>query len=145
MKLEDIQAEWDIDSVIDRSELGNESLKISELHNKYFKIYTNERLLLKKYEADLKVLKLGKYEFYIHGPSDESRKKGWQQPAIGRIMKPDVNSYLEADPDLITLCLKIGLQNEKIDFLDSIIKSLTARGFNIKNALEWEKFKVGGF
>ena len=145
MKLESIQDDWNIDSVIDRTELGNESLKISELHNKYFKIYTNERLLLRKYEADYKVLKLGKYEFYIHGPSDESRKKGWQQPSVGRVMKPDVNAYLEADPDLITLSLKIGIQNEKIDFLDSIIKSLTARGFNIKNCLEWEKFKAGGF
>lgn len=144
MKLDDIQKEWDVDSVIDRTELGFEALKISELHNKYFKIYTNERLILKKYEADLKVLKLDKYEFYIHGPSDESRKKGWKQPACGRILKPDVNSYLEADPDIISLSLKIGIQNEKIDLLDSIIRSLNARGFNIKTALEYEKFKLGG-
>lgn len=102
-------------------------------------------MLLKKYEADHKTLKLGKYEFYLHGPSPESIKKGWQQPSVGRVMKPDIGAYLDADPDLINMCLKIGIQNEKIDFLDSIIKSLVARGFNIKNALEWEKFKVGGF
>jgi hypothetical protein len=41
------------------------------------------------------------------------------------------------------MSLRIGIQQEKIELLESIIKSLTGRGFNIKAALEWEKFKVG--
>ena len=34
-------------------------------------------------------------------------------------------------------------QQEKVDFLDSAIKSLTNRGFNLKAAIDWEKFKMG--
>lgn len=143
MKLEDIFKEWDVDSKIDRSELGNEALKISELHNKYYRIFTHERLVLRKLESDMKILKLDKYEFYIHGPSDESRKKGWTQPSVGRIMKPDVNSYIEADDDIIKLSLRIGVQHEKIDLTESIIKTLGNRNFNIKSAIDFEKFKVG--
>lgn len=144
MKLEDIFKEWDVDSKIDRTDLSSEALKTSELHNKYYRIFTNERLLLRKLESDMKILKLDKYEFYVHGPSDESRKKGWTQPACGRILKADVSSYMEADPDIIKLSLRIGVQHEKIDLLESIIKTIGNRNFNIRAAIDFEKFKVGG-
>lgn len=143
MKLEDIYTEWDSDSRIDRSELGDEVLKIPKLHHKYFKIFTQERLLLRKHEAELKQLKLAKHEFLTMGPTEETHAKGWQLPPQGKILRSDVNNYIEADQEVINLTLKIGIQLEKIELLESIIKSLTNRGFNIKAAIEWEKFKVG--
>ena len=61
MKLDDIYVEWGTDSEIDSTELGNEALKIPKLHNKYFKIYTHEKLILRKFETQFKQLKLLKY------------------------------------------------------------------------------------
>lgn len=143
MKLESIFELWEEDSKLDRTSLDSESLKISELHHKYYKIFVHERLQLRQYEAELKCLKLDKLEFFTQGPTKETIEKGWRLPAIGKVLKSDVNNYMEADPDIIKLTLKIGIQNEKIDLLESIIKSLTARGFNIKNAIEWAKFTNG--
>lgn len=143
MKIDDIYNEWEKDSQINRSELGDEALNIPKLHHKYFKIFTNERLLLRKQEAELKQLKVEKLEFYTMGPTEETHAKGWRLPPQGKILKSEVNNYIDADADIIQLTLKIGIQNEKIALLESIIKSLTARGFNIKAAIEWEKFKVG--
>lgn len=143
MKIDDIYAEWEKDSHLDRSELGEEALKIPKLHHKYFKIFTHERLQLRKLEADLKQLKLEKHEFFTMGPTEETHEKGWRLPPQGKILRSDVNNYIEADKDIVNLSLKIGIQHEKIDLLESIIKSLTARGFNIKAAIEWERFKVG--
>lgn len=143
MKIDDIYAEWEKDSQLDRSELGEEALKIPKLHHKYFKIFTHERLQLRKLEADLKQLKLEKHEFFTMGPTEETHEKGWRLPPQGKILRSDVNNYIEADKDIVNLSLKIGIQHEKIDLLESIIKSLTARGFNIKAAIEWERFKVG--
>jgi hypothetical protein len=51
--------------------------------------------------------------------------------------------YLEADSDLIELSLKIGLQQEKVELLQNIIKSLTNRGFNIKSAIDFIRFQSG--
>jgi hypothetical protein len=51
--------------------------------------------------------------------------------------------YMEGDQDIIDLSLKIGLQQEKVDLLESIIKSLTNRGFNIKASIDWYKFTMG--
>lgn len=143
MKLEEILELWDKDSYIDRNDLSEESLKISKLHAKYYRIYVNERLILKKYEAELKTLKLDKTEFYTQGPTKEQMELGWRLPAVGKILKSEINTYLEADKDIIKLSLKIGLQNEKVELLESIIKSFNSRGYNINAAIAFEKFKMG--
>lgn len=143
MKLEDIFKEWEIDSRIDMTELGEEALKIPKLHHKYFQIFTAEKLQYRKLESELKKLKLDKHEFYTQGPTKETQEKGWELPSIGRILKSDINTYIEADKHIIEMSLKIGIQLEKLELLESIIKSLTNRGYNIKTAVEWEKFKMG--
>jgi len=144
MKLEEIFEEWKKDSQIDRTELGEESLKVPKLHHKYHQVYSSEKLLLRKLEAEYKKLKLEKYEFLTQGPSEETREKGWELPAKGLILKADIPMYLEADTDLINLSLKIGYQQEKIELLESIIKSLGNRGYNIKTAVDWARFMMGG-
>lgn len=144
MKLEEIFEEWKKDSQIDRTELGEESLKVPKLHHKYHQVYSSEKLLLRKLEAEFKKLKLEKYEFLTQGPNEETRAKGWELPAKGLILKADIPMYLEADTDLINLSLKIGYQQEKIELLESIIKSLGNRGYNIKTAVDWARFMMGG-
>ena len=99
--------------------------------------------MLRKYEAELKKLKLSKHEFLTLGPTEETHAKGWVLPPQGKILRSDVNNYIEADDEVINLTLKIGVQQEKTELLESIIRSLTNRGFNIKAAIEFEKFKVG--
>jgi hypothetical protein len=143
MKLELIYEEWSKDSEIDMTELGNEAIKIPKLHHKYFQIFSSEKLLLRKYEAEMKTLKLAKYEFYTQGPSKETNEKGWALPARGMILKQEMPMYLEADQEIISLSLKIGMQQEKVELLESIIRSLTNRGFQIKSAIDWNKFTMG--
>ena len=143
MKLDDIRNMWSLDVKIDNTELATEALRIPSLHSKYFNIFTEERLRLRKYETEMKKLRLEKYEFFTQGPTKETQERGWQLPPIGKVIKSEVNNYIDADDDIINLTLKIGIQQEKIDMLDSIIKSLTARGFLIKNAIDFEKFRVG--
>jgi hypothetical protein len=142
MKLEEIYEEWNKDSEIDKTELGDEALKIPKLHHKYYQIYTTERMILRKYENDFKQLKLAKYEFYTMGPSEET-PSSWRLPPRGMILKADVPMYMESDKEIIDMSLKIGIQQEKVELLESIIKSLTNRGFQIKSAIEWTKFTMG--
>ena len=89
-------------------------------------------------------LKLEKYEFYSQGPNEESKAKGWKFPAKGMILKSDIGMYLDADEDIIKLSLKIGLQQEKIELLESIIKSFNSRGYNIRATIDWIKWTNGG-
>lgn len=144
MKLEDIQLSWKQDSQIDRTELGEESLRIPQLHSKYFNLYSQERLALKKMQAEYKQLYKRKFELYTGTISEEELIEWGWEPFPLKILKADMGVYLEADEDLNKADLKMEMQKEKIDFLDSIIKSLTNRGFQIKNAIEWTKFQMGG-
>lgn len=144
MKLEDIQAEWDIDSQIDRTQLGNESIKIPSLQAKYYKWYVREALQLKAMEEQFNILKLEKWEFLTMGPTKESHEKGWRQPPQGDILKSEVTQYLDADKDMISEKLKIAKQKEKVNFLKHIIDSLNGRSWNIRAAIDFEKFRAGG-
>jgi hypothetical protein len=143
MKIEKIFELWAEDSKINRLDLVNESLSQPELHYKYYKIYINEKLTTRGYESDLKKLRFDKHEFYTSGPTEITNEKGWKLPASGRILKADVNNYLDVDPDIVFLTLKIGIQHEKIEFLKSIIDSISKRTFQIKNAIEMIKFENG--
>lgn len=143
MTIDEILELWKDDSNIDITELANEAIKIPKLHHKYYEIYVKERLLCKKYESQYKQLKLDKYEFYSQGPNEESIEKGWELPAKGVLLKQDIPMYMEADKDLINMSLKIGYQQEKVDLIESILKSLNSRGFNVKAAIDFIKFTSG--
>ena len=143
MKIEEILDLWEKDSVIDKTELGDEVLNIPKLHHKYYRIYVNEKMQLHKLTSDLKELKFEKHEFYMQGPNEETQAKGWRVPPKGLILKADIPMHMEADKDIINLSLKIGLQQEKVALLESIIKSFTNRGFNIKAGIDFLKFTNG--
>ena len=144
MDIEEILNLWKDDVNIDPTELSSESLKVPKLHHKYYQILVRERLILKKYKEDYKSLKLDKYEFYTQGPSEETIKKGWELPSKGLILKPDIPLYMDADKDISNLSLRIGLQEEKISLLESIIDSIMKRSYLINSAIEWQKFTMGG-
>ena len=143
MRLEDILSQWDVDAEIDGTNLGNESLKISKKHSKYYRILTIERVLLQQYEAEFKEILLEKWEFYIDGESAESIKKGWNPPHKGKVLKSDVGIYLDADRELLNLSLKIGLQKEKIKVLEDMIKIIHQQSYHINSAIEYMKFQAG--
>jgi Recombination, repair and ssDNA binding protein UvsY len=143
MNIDKILDEWEKDSNIDRTALDEESSKIPKLHHKYYKLYAEEKLILRKLESDLKLLKLDKYEFYSQGPNEDSEKKGWKLPAKGLILKSDIPMYLESDKDIIDLTLKIGYYQEKVNLLESILKSFQNRGYQIRSAIDWIKFTSG--
>ena len=142
MKLDDILSLWQDDCKIDPTDLGNESLSTSQLHHKYLKMHSGENILLRKKKEDLKRLKLDKAEFYFQGPHEQTPKH-WKLPAIGRIIKSEIPTYVEADEDIIHATLDLALQQEKVDVLESIIKVITNRGWQISNAINWFKFQAG--
>jgi len=55
-----------------------------------------------------------------------------------------VNHYLDSDKDIININLKMAYQMEKLELLESIIKTVSNRGFQIRAAIDWAKFQTGG-
>ena len=143
MKLEEILESWAKDSKIDNTELDKESLKIPSLHNKYLKMYTGENLLRKKMVHDFKEMERDKFEYYSGKLCEEDLKEhGWEQ-FDHKLLKQDIPRYLESDPELIKMLLRIDYQKEKVEAIKSILSSINGRSFNISNAIKWQQFLNG--
>ena len=143
MKLEDIQELWHRDSEIDYTELGTESIRIPQIHDKYLKIFTDERIRLKGVEFELSKLVRAKTEYYSGKMSQEELERhGWEQ-YLGRLLKNEITNYIESDDDVIKLKQQLVVLQEKVNYLDSVIRMINNRGFQIKNALDWLKFSHG--
>ena len=143
MQLDELFELWKKDSEIDRTELGEASTNIPKLHYKYYKLFAQERLKLRKLEAEYKALYKDKWEYFQGNMSEEDLEANGWEPNPLRILKSDLNTYIDSDTDIIKQTSKMDYQKEKIDFLESVIKTINIRGFHIKNAIDWEKFKVG--
>jgi len=145
MKLEEIQELWTSDCAIDDTQLDIESTKIPELHNKYFKIFSEERLRLTRMKSKKKELSKLKWLYYT-GKLDKDTLDdlNWSQFDIDlKRNKVDLDRFMDSDKDIIEIDDKIEYQNEKIVYLEAIIKTLTNRGYLIKNAIDWKKFTMG--
>jgi hypothetical protein len=143
MKVDEILEEWSKDSRIDQSKLDIEALKVSELHHKYYKMFIPEKIKLKKMKEDLKLLKKLKWEYYNNNLSPEECKDlGWE-PLRKKILKTDVDRFIDADSQIIEDTLKIAIQEEKAAVLQDIIASLRTRSFNLRVAMDFIKFSNG--
>ena len=140
MNIEKIQTLWDEDSKLDVDNLHTESTKIPSLHAKYYKIY-NKILLLKKMEENkLKILNKEKWQYYTGKANPEVYI---DKPFDHKVLRQDVDKYLESDDDLIKAKTKIDYFQVMLNYLDSILKNINNRTYQIKNAIEWQQFIRG--
>ena len=143
MKLEEIQELWNRDREIDISELATESIRIPQIHDKYLKIYVDEKIKLRKLQLNLAKISKMKSDYYSgRMPQEELDRLEWQ-PFLVKVLKGEVNSYVESDDDIIKLKETIALMEEKINYIDLVIRMINNRGFQIKSAIDWIKYKDG--
>lgn len=143
MTLDEIFENWTVDSKISKTELDDESIRTSLLHSKYLKMYSTEKLTLYKLEAEYKSLLKLKTEYFAGTLDTQTiKEKGWE-PNQKIILKGDINIHIEADQDIQKISLKMGLQREKIYALESILKSISNRGFQISTAVNYMKLMNG--
>ena len=103
MKLEEIQELWNRDREIDISELATESIRIPQIHDKYLKIYVDEKIKLRKLQLNLAKISKMKSDYYSGRMSQEELDRLEWQPFLVKVLKGEVNSYVESDDDIIKL------------------------------------------
>ena len=143
MKFEEIQKLWTSDCNIDETELAQESVKIPQLHNKYLIFYSNEKLRLKTLRFDHSKLVKLKKEYYGGRMSQEELEAIDWEPFQHKLLKADVEQYVDADEDVIESKKILAVQEEKVDYLEAVVKGLSTRGYLIKNAIDWKRFTEG--
>ena len=141
MNLEQIQDMWQKDSVIDPDNLHDESLKIPQLHSKYYTIYNTITLLRERAKETYNRVKLERYNFYAGKAPAEVYE---EEPFPYKVREKDaIQRYLEADEKLVSVDLKVRYYDVMLKFLEEVIKNISNRTFQIKNAIEWHRFQAG--
>jgi len=141
LDLEEIQKMWEKDTHIDMDNLHDESIKVPALHAKYFEIYNTVVLLKKKAEQTRKNVRHERYE-YFSGKADPEVYQ--ENPFPKKVRDKDtLQKYLDADDKLSQISLKVEYYDTILNYLDSILKMIQNRTYQIKNAIDFLKFQAG--
>ena len=110
------------------------------MYAKFIDYKTNFDFLLAKAKGEYKVLYKEKWEYY-GGKADA--KIYVTKPFDLKVLKNDLHIYIESDKDIIDAENKIIYLETTTKYIDHVLKSVQARGWDIKNAIEWKKFEAG--
>ena len=141
MNLEKIQEMWERDSHIDPDNLHNESLKIPQLHSKYYTMYNTITLLREKSKELYNRVRLERYNYYTGKAPAEVYA---EEPFPYKVRdKEALQRHMDADEKLNAIDLKIRYYDVMLKFLEEIIKTVANRTYQIKNAIDWHQFQAG--
>jgi len=141
MDLEKIQEMWEKDSRIDPDNLHDESLKIPQLHSKYYTLYNTITLMREKAREQYSKVRLERYNYYTGKATAEVYA---EEPFPYKVREKDaIQRHLEADDKMNKIDMKIKYYDVMLKFLEEIIRTVSNRTYQIKNAIEWNKFQAG--
>ena len=141
MNLEQIQEMWQKDSVIDPDNLHDESLKIPQLHSKYYTLYNTITLLRERARETHSRVKLERYNYYTGKANPEVYV---EEPFPYKVRDKDaIQRHMDADEKLNKIDIKIRYYDVMLKFLEDVIKTISNRTFQIKNAIDWHNFQTG--
>jgi hypothetical protein len=135
-----IEEMWKEDSKIDIDNLHHESIKIPQLHGKYYEIQTKIYKLKKKAKIELDELVLKRFLFYTGKAEPEEYIK---ENFGNKVLKSDVDIYLNADKYLTYQRAKLEDLEYLLDYLKDILKQIHNRSFYVGNSIEFMKFIAG--
>ena len=141
LDLDVIQKMWEQDSKIDPDNLHTESLNIPILHSKYFEIHNTILLLKKKAEQQKKNIRHQKYEYFTGKADPDVYLENPFQKKVRD--KETLQGYLDSDEKLSQASLKVDYYETMLIYVDSILKMISNRTYQIKNAIEFMRFTAG--
>ena len=141
MNLEELKKEAYKDlPITDQEHLDQESFRNQEIKSKWLDYKSRFELLLVKNKGDYQKLYRAKWEYY-GGKADAKIYE--TKPFDLKVLKSDLSIYIESDEDIIKIENKIVYLEVVVKYVDGVLKSISARGWDIKNAIQWKNFEAG--
>lgn len=135
---------WIEDAEVNELEPGDEIIKIGKHHAKYLRILAHHSLVVKKLQSDYNTRRRIKWEYYngdLNNPED--LKKYNLPPMEKKVLRADINTYLDSDKELNDILLRKLLHEEIVDFCKAVVKELNSRKYQIRSYIDWRKFTGG--
>lgn len=144
MDVDSIKKEWTIDSKVDRLRIMDEILKTPLLHSKYLNMLLDFKKIYR--DIEIKVIALTRLKSrYYRGEfsKEELINYGWDQYQGVKPVKFELENLINTDPDMICLTTELNECKICLEALESIIKTIASRSYDIKTFIEAEKFYNG--
>jgi hypothetical protein len=139
-----LQEAWDLDCQIDDNYLGETTTATPKLHAKYLKLLVNVKLKHTKLQSDYNLLRKNKFRLYRGELSrDELTALAWEQWQGVKPIKSELDQMLEGDQDINNLQVKLEYLSTMIYFLESVLRQLQSRDYQISTAVKWKMFLAG--
>ena len=141
MTLEEILEESKEIGLTSLSDLARESLRNPILFHKYNREYATARKKLKAMEREKKKI-IRELFLYYTGKADNSivKRKG---VIDFKIMKSDISVFIDSDPEMVEVQSLLDDAAVKVETIENILLAIKQRGWDIKNAVEFQKFISG--
>ena len=141
---DDLAAEWIKDAPWDRLNPDMAMDQIAIMHAKYVHILTYHNLLLKKIKLDYAQKRIFKYNYYLgHFNNAEDLAKYNIEPFDIKVIKSEIDIWLNGDDDLVKIQMKQSLHEEIVAFCGFVIKELNARTYQVNGLIKYRVFLKG--
>ena len=145
VSIESLSEEWKKDSPIDITRLSDETSRIPVLHSKYSTILSYHNMCAKKLERQFYQLKAIKWQYYNGDLNNqEDLEKYGFEPLLKKVMKQNIQIFLDADEELNDILMKIAKHKEIVDLCTLIIKEINNRTYQVGNIIKQEIYLGGG-
>ena len=142
MNIDNLKEQWSKDSALS-SDYHRESMRIPQLHSKYLNYFFDEKKDLTRMSKALARMRRIRFEYYTGTIEPGMLDKFNWDPFLRKILKTEVNMYLDSDDVLSTMEVELQDQKDKIHFIEEVLKQIAQRNFQIKEAISWQKFVSG--
>ena len=143
MTLDELKQKWALDCVIDETDLSGAALRTSNLHSQYVNEAIDIRLKLVKIQMDIAKLQVERARYFRGEMTTmELKEKGWDQ-WMYKTLRADINDMILGSPDMQTLLARQEYLKIIQYFLDSVLSEIKSRSFNIRNAMDFLRWRSG--
>ena len=128
------------DLVYDKTNLQTAIHDIPSIVGRWIGYHVDEKRKLIGMQKRMNDLKKEKWLYYSGKASPEVYKK---KPFGLKLLKADVDRYIDTDDEILSLQSEIDLQTEKLYVIDEVSKEIKSRQWQINSLIKWNEYLSG--
>lgn len=139
---EKLKMEAEKDVKLTPNSIADSSIASPKLYMKYLNLHTDASRKLRKAMILEKQVYKKVWEYYNGKSPDEVYVR---KPLNVKILKTDMDKYIDTDSLMVEVREKVDDLKKIVAYLEKVMDQLKNRNFIIKNLIDYEKFKNGGY
>lgn len=140
MKMDEYRNIADVDLKLNLDEIDRKSVELPLIQGKWLKFFSDEALILKELKIRQREILRDRWLYYS-GKADPDVYR--DEPLDLKILKTDMDIFLDSDKKVTDIQRRVELQQEKVNYIENVLKTLNNMQWNIRNAIEYLKFSHG--